>query len=230
MTLRKALWLTPALLYALFVLWYTELGGPLTAAEIDGFVAQMTEQGGEPETIARLAQFFREDTGRQFLMLNAIDMAEHPSEVDGAPSDADADMLMGLYMEHMIVELLRRGCHPVVLGTAVSPALDLVGIDEAEHWTDGALFRYRSRRDLMAIAVHPEMGKRHAFKLAALDKTIAYPIETTFYLGDLRLLLGLLSLCFAAVMDATLPNANTGSAAGRYGLRGWCPSESSPLS
>ncbi len=204
MTLRKALWLATTLIYAAFVLWYTDFGGPLTDAEVDHFVAHMTEQGGEAETIARFEQFFREDTGRQFLMLNAIDMAEHPPAVDGAPPDADADTLMGLYMEHMIVELLRRGCHPVVIGTAVSPAIDLVGIDEGKHWTDGALFRYRSRRSLMAIAMHPDTHERHAFKLAALDKTIAYPIETSLYLGDLRLLLGLLLLAVTGVADALL--------------------------
>ena len=85
MTPRKAVWLAPALLYALFVLWYTDFVGPLTDAEVDHFVAQMTQQGGEPETIARFEPFFREDTGRQLLMVNAIDMAEHPPRVDGAP-------------------------------------------------------------------------------------------------------------------------------------------------
>ena len=60
-------------------------------------------------------------------------------------------------------------------------------------WYTGALVRYRSRRDLLEIVTDPEFRGRHHFKVAALDKTIAYPIETPFYPGDPRLLLGLIA-------------------------------------
>ena len=53
----------------------------------------------------------------------------------------------------------------------------------------------------MQIISNPVMLDRHHFKLAALDKTIAYPIETTLYLGDLRLILGLLILAITALLD-----------------------------
>ena len=45
---------------------------------------------------------------------------------------------------------------------------------------------------------------KHHFKTAALDKTIAYPIEPGLYLGDPRLLLGLALLALTAVMDSWL--------------------------
>ena len=36
------------------------------------------------------------------------------------------------------------------------------------------------------------MGERHAYKLAAMEKTIAYPVEPGLFLSDLRVLLFLL--------------------------------------
>ena len=63
------------------------------------------------------------------------------------------------------------------------------------------MMRYRSRRSFLDIVTIPETMERHDFKVAALDKTIAYPIETVLNLGDLRVLLGLVLLSTAALLD-----------------------------
>lgn len=204
MNKRSLLWLIPAGLYALFVAWYTDFGGPLSDEEVDNFVAVLEERDADPETIAKLEGFLRNDSGRQFLMLNALDMNDNPPDVKGAAPGENADQLMARYMEHMIPELLKRACHPVIMGEAVYTAIDVVGIEGAEQWTGGAFFRYRSRRSFMEIVSHPAIADKHAFKLAALDKTIAYPIETQIYLSDLRLLLGLLLLAVTALLDIVL--------------------------
>jgi len=201
---RLLLWLSPAIFYALFVAWYTDFGGPLSDEEVDNFVAVLEERGGNPETIAKIEGFLRNDSGRQFLMLNALDMNDNPPDVEGAEPGENADQLMARYMEHMIPELLKRASHPVILGDAVYTALDVVGIENAEQWTGGAMFRYRSRRTFMEIVSHPAIAGKHEFKLAALDKTIAYPIETQIYFGDPRLLLGLLLLAVTALLDIAL--------------------------
>jgi len=201
---RLLLWLVPAALYVLFVAWYTDFGGPLSDAEVDDLVAVLEERGANPETIAKLEGFLRNDSGRQFLMLNAIDMNDNPPDVEGAAPGENADQLMARYMEHMLPELLKRASHPVILGDAVYTAIDVVGIENAEQWTGGAMFRYRSRRTFMEIVSHPAIAGRHEFKLAALDKTIAYPIETQIYFGDPRLLLGLLLLALTALLDIAL--------------------------
>jgi hypothetical protein len=112
--------------------------------------------------------------------------------------------LMDRYMEHMYPELLRRASHPVLMGTAIFSNFDTLGVTGADNWTMGALMRYRSRRSLMAIITHPELMGRHEFKLAALDKTIAYPIEMNFYYSDLRLMLGLLLLGVTGLLDILL--------------------------
>lgn len=201
MSTRLKIWLFPTLLYAIFVFWYTDFGGPLSDEEVEEFIAVMTGNGLAPDRVDYYAQFLRDDTGRQFLMVNNIDMNENPPAVEGAPANADADTLMGLYMKHMIPQLLKRACHPVLMGPVVYPVIDITGIEGAEQWTAAAMFRYRSRRAFMEIISNPDILGPHDFKLAALDKTIAYPIETDLYLGDPRLLLGLILLALTALVD-----------------------------
>ena len=211
MTARRKLWLGSALLYALFVSWYTDFGGPLTETEIQAFIAKTEDQnlGGAPSARGALLDFLRNDTGGQFLMFNAIDLAKDPPQTEGAPPDADAQTLIDLYMEHMIPALLSRASHPVVVGKSVADSLDLQGIEGAEAWSDGAIMRYRSRRTLIDIIGNPEFYARHDFKLAGLEKTIAYPIEPRIYLGDLRLILGLFMLAITALLDARLARKET---------------------
>jgi hypothetical protein len=206
MTSRRKLWLGSIVLYALFVSWYTDFGGPLTEAEIQAFIAKTQDQnlGGAPSARGALLDFLRNDTGGQFLMFNALDLAKNPPQIEGAPPDADAQTLIDLYMEHMIPALLSRASHPVVVGKSVADSLDLLGIEDAEAWSDGAIMRYRSRRALIDIIDDPEFYARHDYKLAGLEKTIAYPIEPRIYLGDLRLLLGLFMLAITALLDARL--------------------------
>lgn len=175
--------------YAAFWFWYTPSGGPLTKEEIRFYLDQI----GSEEGRAQVEAFAREDTGRSFYMLNALDLDESPGSIDGAPAGADGQQLMDLYMEHMLPALLARASHPAFFGVTVGKSVEVVGIENAETWDRGALVRYRSRRDLLDIVTNPDFRGRHHFKVAALEKTIAYPIETPFFPGDLRLLLGLVA-------------------------------------
>ena len=201
MSTRAKLWLLPTVLYAVFVFWYTDFSGPLSDAEIADAVAAMEANGSDASVIAFMERFAREDTGRQFLMVNNIDYKAEPGDVPGAEPGESAEDIMGRYMEHMIPALLSRASHPVLMGTVVYPSVDVVGIEGAEDWDSGALFRYRSRRAFLEIVTNPAFSGKHHFKSAALQKTIAYPIETDLYLGDPRLLLGLVLLALTALLD-----------------------------
>ncbi len=201
MSARKLLWLVPTFFYVLFTLWYTNLSGPLSQEEMDAFADQMERSGFAPARIERLRQFMEEDTGRQFLMVNVIDMASTPRSVEGVPADESSDQMMGRYMEHMFPELLKRASHPIFAGRVVFSSMDIVGIEGAENWTSAALMRYRSRRDLVEIASNPIFGGKHEFKLAALDKTIAFPVENQLYLSDPRLLLLLVLFAIVSATD-----------------------------
>jgi hypothetical protein len=79
--------------------------------------------------------------------------------------------------------------------------MDLVGIEGAEIWDQAALMRYKSRRAFMEVVTHPNMGSKHAFKVAAMEKTIAYPVETVIYLSDPRLLLALILIILGLLLQ-----------------------------
>jgi hypothetical protein len=98
--------------------------------------------------------------------------------------------------------LLRSACHPIFFGEGLGGvAVDVAGIEGARGWDMAALFRYKSRRAFVEIITHPAMGERHAYKLAAMEKTIAYPVEPGLFLSDLRVLLFLLLALAASLLD-----------------------------
>ncbi len=204
MNKRILLWTLPTLLYVVLALWYTNTGGPLSQDEIEAFVEQFEASGFTDEQVAPLRRFMEEDTGRQFLMVNLVDLKEVPDAIPGAAPIASSAAAMEHYMEYMYPALLRRASHPAIAGQAVFDAMDLAGIEGAEHWQMAALMRYRSRRDLLEIASNPEMRVRHPYKLAALEKTIAFPIEPTLYFGDPRIILALALLAATALADLAL--------------------------
>ncbi len=204
LSVRLIIWGVVAFVFLAFFAWYTDLRGPLTESEISEYLATLEARNAPPETLARLTNFMEEDTGRQFFMLNAIDMSDNPPDVPGAAPGETAEQLMARYMEHMYTELFSRACHPTLIGPAVAPAMDLVGtkgLSQAEDWTMGGFMRYRSRRSFMEIVTIPETRERHDFKIAALDKTIAYPVEARLNLGDPRWVLALVLVALASILD-----------------------------
>ena len=202
MTARMKIWFLPALFFALFLFWYTPTGGPLSDVEIDNFIVKMEENGSTREAIAMIRQFGEEDTGKHFIMINNIDYNETPGNVVGAAPGENAQQLMDRYMGHMIPAMLSRGSHPVMMGQAAYRSMDVIGVEGVDVWDMGGLVRYRSRRDFLEIVTDPAFSGKHHFKAAALEKTIAFPVEPDLNLGDPRLLIGLLLLALTAFADA----------------------------
>ena len=199
-------WISLLIIYSSFFIWYTDFGGKLTDDEIqyygNKFESNALKDGRvlEPRIKELLQNFMEEDSGKQFLMVNVIDMSENPTFLDGTVSEESSDDLMNEYMEHMYGEILKRASHPAFIGSAVNGSMDLVGIENAEVWETAALFRYKSRRAFLEIVTHPDMNSKHKYKIAALEKTIAFPVETKLYLGDPRLLLGFIFLILGLLL------------------------------
>ena len=199
---RLLLWLIPALLYGAFAFWYTNTGGPLTGEEIARHLARFQAMGYDQAQLQAVERFMREDQGRQFLMVNAIDLKDalNETQAPGKGQGETPQRLMDSYMAFMLPALTSRACHLAFLGSAVGQALDLAGIEGAENWDVAGVMRYRSRRDLVEITSDPAFEESHAFKVAALAKTIAYPVEAPFHPGDLRFLLGITLLALVALL------------------------------
>ena len=200
------IWASLFIAYGLFFTWYTDFGGKLNDNEIkfyySKFESNALKDGRvlEPRIMKLLQKFMEEDSGKQFLMVNVIDMSENPTFPDGTVSEESSDDLMNEYMEHMYGEILKRASHPAFIGSAVNGSMDLAGIENAEVWETAALFRYKSRRAFLEIVTHPDMNSKHKYKIAALEKTIAFPVETKLYLGDPRLLLGFIFLILGLLL------------------------------
>lgn len=195
---RTLLWIVLTVLYAGFFFWYTNTEGPLSDEEVQALLDRYS-QNDEPATdLATLEHFMRSDTGNQFIMVNVLDLNENPT---GVGEGKTAQELLDHYMEYMYPALFSRASHPIFVGQAVAPAMDLVGIEGAENWDSGALMRYRSRRDILEIANNPVFAERHDHKLAALTKTIAYPVEVQISLADPRFHLALILLIIGLILE-----------------------------
>ncbi|MEE3087832.1 MAG: hypothetical protein VX342_08730 [Pseudomonadota bacterium] len=187
-------WLVIAAAYLAFFSWYTSFKGPLTPAEIEHYMTLSEQQdpGASAEDRARIRAFMEEDTGDDFVMINVIHLYDEPLQIEGVEPDDTTDEVLAKYMEYMFPAMLSRASHPVFQGSAVSTAMDIMNADGMESWTAGAGVRYRSRRDLLEIGTNPAFEGRHEFKVAAMAKTIAFPVDPFNYLGDPRLVLALL--------------------------------------
>ena len=193
MTRVRWIWLVLGLLYAAFFSWYTSFGGPLSDEEIAGYLRTAEELDGPipPEALAMLKRFMEEDTGDDFVMVNVIDMHDTPLQIPGVAPGETSDEVLAKYMEYMTPALFSRASHPVLMGTAANAAMDLMNAEGMDEWTRAVGMRYRSRRDMLDIAMNPQFAGRHEFKVAAMRKTIAFPIDPWFQLGDPRLVLAL---------------------------------------
>jgi len=194
MTATKWVWLVCGIIYAGFFSWYTSFGGPLTEAEIAYYLEKFAENNPDmdAEGRARLRRFMEEDSGDDFAMLNVIDMYDTPLQIEGVNPGESSGEVLGRYMAYMYPALFSRACHPVMAGSAANLAMDLMNAPGMDSWTTGALMRYRSRRDMLEISSNPAFQGSHDFKVAAMQKTIAFPLDPWFHFGDPRLLLALI--------------------------------------
>jgi hypothetical protein len=187
-------WAILGIVYALFFYWYTSFGGPLSDEEIAHFTEVLASRPEMNVNSERWISFMESDTGDDWAMWNAADLFDTPKQVKGVePGDTSQDVV-NRYTVPFFAEALRRAAHPVMGGVAANTALDTWGIEGGEDWEVGLLVRYRSRRDIMEmlekIATSDE--KIHSFKVAAVEKTIAFPLDPWHQAGDPRLLLALI--------------------------------------
>ena len=194
-------WYFFILFYVFFFIWYTNLSGPLNDKEIKFFMKVISERAvNDEQRIERLRKFMEEDDGKDFFMVNFLDYNDTPETMPATGKGASSSNLMNYYMEYMYPEMFKRASHPVFFAKVFFPAMDIVSAEGMEDWDNVALVRYRSRKDMLQIGLNPIFDERHPYKIEALDKTIAIPVETPF-LNDLRLILFILFLTLGLFID-----------------------------
>jgi hypothetical protein len=194
MTATHWTWIVIATIWCAFFSWYTSFDGPLTDEEIEHYlrVADTMAPTPDPEQIAQLRRFMEEDTGDDFVMINIGEQYDVPLQIEGVEPGQSTDEVLSNYLAYVWPALFSRASHPVLVGMASSTAIELINTEGMEVWDDSLSMRYRSRRDFMDFVTDPRMPPAHVFKVAAIKKTIVFPADPWFHLGDPRLLLGLL--------------------------------------
>ena len=162
------LWLVLGLVYAALLAWHQPLRGPLSEDEVRAAFAGQFEQlsssvqleqiqnsqGGQA---AAILDFFLNDDGRPFFMVNLNKLPEQTAEIDAAARS---------YGAFMAPRLLLRASYPVLTTDVIVGLTNTLG-DGVEDADRLVVVRYRSRRDFLEIVSTPE------FRVAVQDKAIS---------------------------------------------------------
>ena len=109
------LWITLGVLYACFLGWYDWSGGPLTAKEIDGYVAKLETQGLAGTRVVEEARAFAEhDDGDEFFMVNLENERDEPLIPADLDPDTDPREVEQLYQASTGLKMIARAGHPIM--------------------------------------------------------------------------------------------------------------------
>ena len=171
-------WLVAAVLYAGFRLFYDNWRGRLTQTEIDSMLAQAQARGaGEFTDLATVRAFLEADDGREFVMVNLVrvpdTMVTHPDTGEQVP----ASEMMRAYSKAFMPLLLRHGGHPALATRKVGGYVDswMTGPDPG--WSIVGFMRYRSRRDMLMMVLHPAFDAAHKYKPLGVAETFSFPTQ-----------------------------------------------------
>lgn len=170
------IWLGAAAAYILFRLWYDNWRGPLTAAEVDAFMAKAEALGaGANNDLGTLRKFLSEDDGREFVMLNLVKVVpgEVPHPDTGKPTPGR--VLLNRYSSPFMRRLFLRGGHPALVARKIGGYFDAWRVAPDPGWTIMGYMRYRSRRDMAHLAIDPYFQTIHKFKIAGTAGTFSFP-------------------------------------------------------
>lgn len=172
------IWVGALALYGVFFLWYDHRSGPLTAAEIDSYMKRLEASADLPdaERLATARAFLEADDGGEFFMLNLVRLQPDPVPTPGSGELRPAERVLKQYTGHFMPALFRRAGHPTFIGPAAGGYLEHWGVEKNPGWTFSGVIRYRSRRDMMELATDPAFGPAHAYKIAAMANTLAFPV------------------------------------------------------
>lgn len=186
-----------AFLYILFTLWYRGNTKPLTKEEVEEFIGAMKKNRGIEEETKQL-KAFREiaakDDGKEFLMVNLMKFK------DNDPG-SEAMAAHHRYSKHIVPELIKRGSHPVLLSNVQGTFL---AYPDAENWDQVGIIRYRSRRDLLKMAVALSGKNIDKDKWLSMEKTHVFPAKQVLRLGSLRITAALVLIIFCLVIGGVL--------------------------
>jgi hypothetical protein len=112
--------------------------------------------------------------------------------------------LLKQYTDIFLRSLLKRGGHPIAQARALSGKIEFLNVPAEEEWHSAFLVRYRSRRDFALMALETAGSEHHDFKMAGLDRTIAFPAAPWFAMGGPKLMVALILALATALLHLLL--------------------------
>ena len=176
-------------LYGVFHLWYGGTGKPLTAPEIDDYMAQLKDEvheelgHGGPSLKDQVRTLLERDDGREFVMHNLVRYRSKALYPPGSPYSDDPRAADLRYFKGGLPSMLRLGIHPVFVARRQGSFVDLPGAPE---WHYMAMVRYRSRRDFVRWAIGMQKAQLTQHKWAAIETTQIFPSQPVISLVWVR--------------------------------------------
>jgi hypothetical protein len=178
------IWVVALALYIVFRLWYDNWRGPLSPQEVNDFMNQVSglkmSEYSDPKD---LRAFLEADDGKEFVMVNLVRV--HTGELahphTGKPTKG-IDLLRE-YGNSFVKVLVRHGGHPVLVMRKVGGYIDSWNTPPDPGWHVAGSMRYRSRRDMMKLALDPSVRDVHILKTAATATTFSFPSQVVLDLA-----------------------------------------------
>jgi hypothetical protein len=178
------IWVVALGLYLVFRLWYDNWRGPLSPQEVNDFMNQVSglkmSEYSDPQV---LRTFLETDDGQEFVMVNLVRV--HTGELahphTGKPTKG-IDLLRE-YGNSFVKVLVRHGGHPVLVMRKVGGYIDSWNTPPDPGWHVAGSMRYRSRRDMMKLALDPSVRDVHILKTAATATTFSFPSQVVLGLA-----------------------------------------------
>jgi hypothetical protein len=179
-----------AFLYGLFLIWYGGRGKPLSHDEVQAFLQEMRrnawsreEPGSETGLLSTFRELASSDDGHEFYMVNLMRFREKALYHEGSSLGDDPMAANDRYNRAILPQLRKHGSHPVFASTVIGRFIHPENVD---NWDQVAIVRYRSRRDLLKMAVGLVRKDIDSHKWAALEKTQVFsfkPLVNLFLVG-----------------------------------------------
>ena len=178
------IWVLALGLYVVFRLWYDNWKGPLSPQEVTDFMNQVSDlKMSEYSDPKDLRAFLQADDGKEFVMVNLVRV--HTGELahphTGKPTKG-IDLLRE-YGNSFVKVLVRHGGHPVLVMRKVGGYIDSWNTPPDPGWHVAGSMRYRSRRDMMLLALDDSVKQVHILKTAATSTTFSFPSQVVLGLA-----------------------------------------------
>jgi len=196
------IWGTAIVVYGLFRFWYDGRRGALTPQEIDGYLERLTvSPDADPARLEVIRKFLERDDGREFFMVNLVRLQPGPVASPATGEDMPAAKVLEGYTGSFVPALMRRAGHPSLVARAAGSYVEAWGVEADPGWSFAGVMRYRSRRDMIELVVDPRFESKHAFKLAAVATTLAFPAVGARFVAGPRVLVALVLALIAALVQ-----------------------------